>query len=158
MIMFIRKFIFLAGLTLCFAVAGHTQTVTSTRDGLWTDPSVWDMGQVPTLATASEIVIDHAVTIPPASFITIRNAVVNNSLTVATGAICDLVPDGLPAKKDLQVFGVLILEDGSTLNGTAVTNTSFESGARYIHRQGPLAFIPYAIWHSNSTFEIAGFR
>ena len=116
----IRKFVFLAGLTLCCAVSGHTQTVTSIRDGLWTDPSVWDTGQVPTLATASETVINHAVILPTASAVTIRNAVVNNSLTVETGAVVDLVPDALPAKRDLQVFGTLMMQDGCTFNGTSV--------------------------------------
>src|SRR5688572_22905117 len=153
-----KKIGFLAGLTLCFAVIGHTQTVTSIRDGLWTDPSVWDTGQVPTLATASETVINHAVILPTASAVTIRNAVVNNSLTVETGAVVDLVPDALPAKRDLQVFGTLTIQDGSTFSGTSVSNTSFESGARYIHLQGPLGFIPYATWDINSTIEIGGFK
>jgi hypothetical protein len=153
-----RKLLFLAGLTLCCAVIGYTQTVTSIRDGLWTDPSVWDAGQVPTLATASETVINHAVIIPTASVITIQNAVVNNSLTLATGSIVDLIPDGLPAKRDLQVVGTLTIQDGAVLNGTSIANTSFESGARYIHLQGPLGYIPYATWNSNSTFEIAGFK
>ena len=153
-----KKIGFLAGLSLCFAVIGHTQTVTSIRDGLWTDPSIWDTGQVPTLATASETVINHAVILPTASVLTIQNAVVNNSLTVETGVVVDLVPDAFPAKKDLQVFGTLVLQDGSTFNGTTVSNVSFESGARYVHLQGPLGFIPYATWDANSIFEIAGFK
>ena len=158
MYMLIRKLGFLAGLTLCIAVTGHSQTVTSIRDGFWSDPSVWDTGQVPTLATASETVINHAVIIPTASVNAIRNVVVNNSLTVETGAIVDLMPDALPEKNDLQVLGTLVLHDGSTFNGTSVSNTSFESGARYVHLQGPLGFIPYATWDANSTFEIAGFK
>src|SRR5690606_18698576 len=31
-------------------------------------------------------------------------------------------------------------------------------GSKYVHKQGPLGFIPYATWHEQSTFEIAGFR
>ena len=131
-----KKLTFLAGLTLCCAVIGHTQTVTSIRDGLWTDPSVWDTGQVPTLATASETVINHAVILPTASVISLRNAVVNNSLTIETGAVADLIPDALPAKWDLQVFGTLVLQDGSTFNGTLVSNT-------------PL-LVPHLMWKEGS--------
>ena len=72
--------------------------------------------------------------------------------------VVDLIPDALIEKWDLQIFGTLTMQDGAVLNGTSIANTSFESGARYVHLQGPLGFIPYATWNSNSTFEIAGFK
>ena len=158
MFLLIKKLNFLVGLTLCVIVNGYTQTVTSTKNGIWTDPSLWDGGQVPTLANATEIVINHDVTVPDGSIISIRNVIVNGMLTVGAGAVVDLIPDALIEKWDLQIFGTLTMQDGAVLNGTSIANTSFESGARYIHLQGPLGFIPYATWNSNSTFEIAGFK
>ena len=154
----IRKINFLVGLTLCVIVNGFAQTVTSTKNGIWTDPSLWDGGQVPTLANATEIVINHDVAVPDGSIISIRNVVLNGMLTLGPGTVVDLIPDGLIEKWDFQIFGRLTMQDGAVLNGTSIANTSFESGARYIHLQGPLGFIPYATWNSNSTFEIAGFR
>ena len=158
MFLLIKKLTFLVGLTLCVIVNGYTQIVTSTKNGIWTDPSLWDGGQVPTLANATEIVINHDVTIGDGSIISIRNVIVNGTLTVGAGAVVDLIPDALIEKWDLQIFGTLTLQDGAVLNGTSMANTSFESGARYLHLQGPLGFIPYATWNSNSTFEIAGFK
>lgn len=154
----IRKVSFLVGLTLCVIVSGHSQVVTSTRDGLWTDPTLWDGGFVPTVENASQTVIDHDVTIPDSTALAIGITTINSRLTVGTGAVVNLMDDGVPGNWDLQVFGVLVLNDGATLNGTSLSNTSFESGARYIHLQGPLGFIPYATWNYNATFEIAGFR
>jgi hypothetical protein len=153
-----KKMCFLVGLALCAIINSYSQIVTSTRNGLWTDPTVWDSGQVPTPFNATETIVDHEIAIPDLTTVSIINVVVNSRLTVNSGAIVDLVADALADKRDLQVFGVLVLEDGATLNGTSISNTAFESGARYIHLQGPLGFIPYGTWNPNSTFEIAGFR
>lgn len=154
----IKKVCFLVGLTLCVVAESCCQVVTSTRNGLWTDPLVWDSGQVPTLENATETIINHEIVIPGAIAVSIRNVVLNGRLTVEQGTVVDLVADALLDKKDLQVLGVLVLSDGAVLNGTSISNTSFESGARYIHLQGPLGFIPYAVWDANSTIEIAGFK
>jgi hypothetical protein len=154
----IKKVFFLVGLTLCVISNLHSQVVTSTRNGLWTDAATWDGGLVPTSANASEIIVNHDVIVPKSSAISILNTVVNGTLTIEPRANVTLEADALTQKFDLQVFGTLVLLDSVTLNGTSVTNTSFESGSRYIHRQGPLGFIPYATWDRNSTFEIAGFR
>ena len=154
----IRKASFLVGLALCVSVCAKSQVVTSTKNGLWNDPTVWDSGQVPTMENATETVVNHEVLITDSTSISVQNVVVNDRLTVGVGAVVDIFPDALPEKKDLLVLGVLVMNDGATLNGTTVSNTSFESGSRYIHLQGPLGFIPYATWDTNSTFEIAGFR
>lgn len=158
MIIIIRKVTFLVGLTLCVIVLARGQVVTSVRDGLWNDPTTWDSGLVPDVASAIETVVNHNVLIPDLASIAIRNVVVAGSLTVGVGAVVDIQPDAMPERKDLQVFGSLVMSDGATLNGSSASNTSFESGARYIHLQGPLGFIPYATWDPNSIFEISGFR
>src|SRR5687767_8715238 len=145
----IKKICFLVGLAWCAIINSYSQIVTSTRNGLWTDPSVWDSGQVPTSANATGTIVNHEIAIPGLT-VSIVNVVVNGRLTLNPGAVVTLVPDALTDKADLQVFGVLVLEDGSTLNGTSVSNTAFESGARHIHLQGPLGFIPYATWNPNS--------
>ena len=154
----IRKVTFLVGLTLCVFVWARGQVVTSAKDGLWNDPTTWDSGLVPDVANATGTVVNHDVLIQDLETITIHNVIVNGSLTVGVGAVVDIQPDAIPESNDLQVFGSLVMSDGATLNGSAASNTSFESGARYIHLQGPLGFIPYATWHPNSTFEIGGFR
>ncbi len=154
----IRKVFFPVGLTLCVISNLHSQVVTSTGNGLWTNPATWSGGVVPTSANATEIIINHDVSIPELSVLSIRNVVVNGILTIESHANVTLEPDALTQKYDLQVLGTLVLLDSVTLSGTSVTNTSFESGSRYIHRQGPLGFIPYATWDKNSTFEIAGFK
>ncbi|WP_276373555.1 T9SS type A sorting domain-containing protein [Chryseolinea sp. H1M3-3] len=157
MYLIIKKVCFLVGLTLWVIVNSYGQIVTSIKHGLWTDPTVWDSNLVPTVVNSTETVVNHEVMIPAGSTISLQNVVVNGRLTVGTGSVADLVADALPEKKDLQVFGVLVQQDGATLNGTTVSNTIFESGSRYIHLQGPLGFIPYATWDPNSTFEIGGF-
>src|SRR5687768_13962552 len=133
----IKKVFFLVGLTLCVISNLHSQVVTSTGNGLWTDAATWDGGLVPTSANASEIIVDHDVIVPRSSVISILNTVVNGTLTVEPRANVTLEADALTQKFDLQVFGTLVLLDSVTLSGTSVTNTSFESGSRYIHRQGP---------------------
>src|SRR5688572_21808361 len=154
----IRKIYFLVVVVLCSVTKGYNQIVTSIGNGLWTDPTIWDSGQVPTPLNATSTIVNHELEIPGAASVSVQNVTVYGRLTVSSAAIVDVIADGLPDKWDLQVFGNLVMNDGATLNGTSLLNTSFESGARYIHFQGPLGFIPYATWHSNSTFEIAGFR
>jgi len=154
----IRKFCLLVVLTLCTIGNNYCQIVTSIKNGIWTDPTVWDGNQVPTPANATQTIVNHDVEIPAASALSIQNIILNGRVTIGGGAVVSLVPDGLTDKRDLQVFGTLILQDGATLNGTSTSNVSFESGARYVHMQGPLGFIPYATWNANSTFEIAGFK
>src|SRR5688572_32937822 len=106
----IKKFIFLVGLTLCVIVNGYSQVVISTKSGMWTDPSVWDGGLVPSLVNATEIIINHEITIPNASMISIRNVIVNGTLMIESGAILDLIADGMTEKCELQYFGVLSLK------------------------------------------------
>ncbi len=142
---------------MCVIVRGHSQIVTSARNGLWNDPSTWIGGQVPTLGNATETIVNHDVVIPRSSAVSIQNTIVNGGLLIESKAIVDLVADA-STEWNLQVFGILTLQDSATLNGTSISTTNFESGSRYIHLQGPLGFIPYATWDKNSTFEIAGFR
>lgn len=143
---------------MCVIVNVCSQVVTSTGDGLWTDPNIWDTGVVPTTGNAVETVVDHDVMIPGSASVSISNLRIDGSLTVETSATVDIVTDVLTDQWDLQVFGTLVVQDAATLNGTSASNTSFEAGSRYIHLQGPMGFIPYATWSSNSTFEIAGFK
>ena len=156
MFLIIKKVFFLVGLTL-YVIYANCQIVISTRNGVWTDPTTWLGGVVPTSVNATQIIIDHEVELPPVS-VSVFRLVVNNKLTLKTASTLNILADALTDVPDLQVFGTLVCEDGSVLNGTSLLNTSFESGAMYVHQQGPLGFIPYATWDGNSTFEIAGFK
>src|SRR5688572_7418493 len=155
---FIGRVILLWGMILCLSIKVFCQTVTSVRDGLWTDPTVWSGGVVPTSANATETIVDHQLIVPTGSSISMINVKINGSLTVENGATINLISDAFPALWDFHVAGVFTMQDGATMNGTFTTNTFFDTGSRYVHLQGPLGFIPYATWHINSTFEIVGFR
>ena len=156
--LFGRKTSLAVVLMLYAIISAHCQTVSTTKNGLWTDPTLWDGGNVPSLDNATEIIVDHDVEISAGSNINMRNVIVRGRLTIFGGATVTVVSDALVEKRDLQVFGTLVLHDGGVLHGTSNSNVSFESGARYVHLQGPLGFIPYAAWDINSTFEIAGFK
>lgn len=151
---FIREAGFLVGLTLCVSWNVCGQVVTSVKDGIWNDPSVWSSGEVPAAGNVNETIVDHEVVIPTSASVEIDYLVVNGSLTIAEAGTMNIVAGA----SSLLVNGVLIIEDGGVLNGTSASNTFFASGSKYLHRQGPLGFIPYATWHEQSIFEIAGFR
>ncbi len=157
MLLIIRKVIFLVGLTL-YIICAHSQIVTSTRNGVWADPSVWTGGTVPTSVNATQIIIDHEVEIPGALTVSVFRLVVNNKLTLKSSATLNILPDGFTDIPDLQIHGTLLSEDSATLNGTAASNTRFEPGSFYIHQQGPLGFIPFATWDRDATFIINGFK
>lgn len=141
-----------------YVILANSQIVISTRNGVWTDPTTWSGGIVPTSVNATQIIIDHEVEVPGAYSVSVFRLVVNNKLTLKTSATLNILADGLTAVPDLQINGTLVCEDNSVLNGTSIGNTSFESGSVYIHQQGPLGFIPYATWNANSTFLISGFK
>jgi hypothetical protein len=156
MLLIAKKVFFLVGLTL-YIISAHSQTVTSTRNGVWSDPAIWSSGIVPTSVNATGVVIEHEVELPSLYVVSVSNLFINNKLTLKTSSQLDILPDALPAP-DLSIAGTLVKEEGSILDGTSSANTTFASGSTYIHQQGPLGFIPYATWHSASTFIINGFR
>jgi len=156
MLIIFKKASFLVGLTL-FVIDAHSQIVTSTRDGVWSDPTTWSGGVIPTSMNAAQVVIDHAVEFPPSFSVSVFHLVIHNSLTLHAGDTLEILEDTFPGEPDMQVSGTLVMEDSAFLMGTSPLNAVFESGANYLHHQGPLGFIPYAAWDASSTFTIAGF-
>ena len=132
--------------------AAHGAAVVSIRSGYWDEPSTWDSGSVPD--GSSDIVIHHEVVLRSPSRVTVRQMLVAGHLILGSGASLGLSAD---PGVTLQITGILECADGSELTGTTATNTLFASGARYIHRQGPLGFIPIATWDIQSTLQISGF-
>jgi len=157
MLLIIKKVFFLVGLTL-YVISANSQIVSSTRNGVWTDPAIWSGGFVPTSANATQIIIDHEVELPDLVNVSVLNLVINNKLSLKAGSLLNLLSDALPDTPDMLISGMLVCEDNAVLNGTSTVNTSFVSGSVYLHQQGPLGFIPYATWHNNSTFIINGFK
>jgi hypothetical protein len=157
MLLIIKKAIFLVGLTL-YITSAHSQTVTSTRNGVWNDPSIWSGGFVPTSVNATGIVIDHEVELPSMFVVSAYYLIVNGKLTLKGSCQLTILTDTQPLIPDLTTSGTLVKEEGAVLNGTSTTNTAFTAGSVYIHQQGPLGFIPYATWDKSSTFIINGFR
>lgn len=153
----IRKFIFLAVLTLCHCPFARCQSVTSARDGLWNDPSTWTGGIVPTSATALQVIIDHSVILEDYSLISIPRITLNKSLTLGAHSNLHISGDGDLSTADLQVYGALVSMDSAVIDGTTASNAHFERGSVYVHRQGPAGYIPIASWDPNSTFQISGF-
>ncbi|HMG88853.1 MAG TPA: hypothetical protein VK589_02300, partial [Chryseolinea sp.] len=156
MLLIIKKVVFLVGLTL-YITSAHSQTVTSTRNGVWNDPTTWSSGIVPTSANATGVVIDHEVELPTLYVVSVVNLIINNKLTLRGSSQLNILPDVLP-DSDLSVLGILVKEEGASLNGTSMANATFASGSVYIHQQGPLGFIPFATWDKASTFIINGFK
>ncbi len=150
MLLIFRKVSFLVGLTL-YVICAHSQTVTSTRNGVWSDVSTWEGGVIPSSENATQIIIDHEVELPEPFAVSVVELVVNNKLTLKTGSSLEILTA-------LRVVGTLVNEEGTTLTGTNSSNTVFDAGSLYVHQQGPMGTIPYATWHRTSTFEIAGFK
>ena len=139
------------GLTLFFVpVLG--QTVTSVRDGYWDDPATWYGGVAPD--PSSPIIVSHRVNIRSPFHATTSDVSITGRLLLEPGATLELAGTGVSR---MDVTGVLECANGSLLVGTTASNTRFESGSRYVHRQGPLGFIPVASWHDESTLQISGF-
>jgi hypothetical protein len=84
MFLIIKKVCFLVGLTL-YVINANCQIVISTRNGVWTDPTTWLGGAVPTSVNATQIIIDHEVELPPVS-VSVFRLVVNNKLTLKTAS------------------------------------------------------------------------
>lgn len=151
-----REIFFLTVVTLLGIGCAYSQTVTSVRDGAWNDPLTWDNGEVPGTVNSTRIVVDHEVFVEPGDF-SVRRLDINGTLLIKSTAVLSILGDDDTTKPDLQVNGVLEMEDSSTLNGTSVSNTVFAAGSQYNHRQGPSGFIPYGTWNAASTMYISGF-
>ncbi len=141
-----------------FIISAYSQVITTATNGAWDNPTIWSGGVVPSSANATQIRIDHDVTLPAGYSVSVFGLIINNNLTLITGSTLTILEDAAPAVPDLLVTGTLIAEDGAVLVGTTTANTFFASGSVYIHRQGPLGFVPLATWHNNATFSIAGFK
>ena len=157
MLLIIKKVLFLVGLTL-YIISAHSQTVTSTRNGVWNDPTVWSGGFVPTSVNATGIVIDHEVELPVMFVVSVYYVIVNGKLTLKGSSQLTILPDAQSLIRDLTISGTLVIEEGAVLSGTSITNTTFTAGSVYLHQQGPLGFIPYGAWDPASTFIINGFK
>lgn len=152
--MFGKKAFFLAGITLWGSACAYSQTVISVQDGGWNDPSTWSGGSIP--HDNDIVILDHIIYIDPGE-VSCAAITVHGRLTLDSGATFNIVGDSDSAQPDLLVTGILVSEDGSSLNGTTALNARFESGSTYVHKQGPLGFVPMAAWSPASTFQISGF-
>jgi hypothetical protein len=156
MLLIFKKVSFLVGLTL-LVIDAHSQIVSSTRNGDWNDAATWTGGIIPSSVNATQVVVNHAVVVSAPSTIAVHRLVVHDQLTLKVGSALQILPDDQTELPDLLVVGTLLCEDSTSLTGTTTGNTRFEAGARYVHLQGPLGFVPLATWDANSTFVIGGF-
>ncbi|MGC3944270.1 MAG: hypothetical protein QM762_07100 [Chryseolinea sp.] len=135
-----------------FIARAYGQSVISLRDGYWDDPTIWSTGSVPDVF--SDVTINHHINLRAPLPAKISGVLVAGHLILESGATLEL---NNPATSRMRVAGVLECAEGSLLVGATASNTRFEPASRYIHRQGPLGFIPMATWDVASTFQISGF-
>ncbi|MEJ7646938.1 MAG: T9SS type A sorting domain-containing protein [Chryseolinea sp.] len=149
----VRKYGLVLALKYCLTLISYSQTVSSISNGDWNDHATWGGGVVPNVKNASTIRIDHEVTLTGPMTIDVPDVIVNGRLTLRSGAVINL---NSPSYQ-FRVAGTLENHDSTRLTSTSSANLLFDSGSQYIHKQGPLGFIPYATWNPNSTFQISGF-
>ncbi|MEJ1238227.1 hypothetical protein WBG78_08870 [Chryseolinea sp. T2] len=153
MILRLAKALLMATVLLS-AVCAHGDTVISLKNGYWDDPSVWDAGVAP--GAASAVVINHQVSIRSLSSVEVQAISVAGHLVLEGGALLGLSGADNDTFR-FMVTGVVECAEGSSLQGVYASNALFDEGSRYVHRQGPLGFIPIATWRVSSTFQISGF-
>ena len=117
MLPIIRKISLSVVLTF-FVLSANSQLVTSIANGVWNDPAIWSGGVIPTSVTATQIIVDHEVVLPAAYSVSTFNLILNNRLTLSSGASLTILEDVLTSVPDLLVTGTLTGEDGAALNGT----------------------------------------
>lgn len=137
---------------MLFQLDAHSYYVTTVADGSWNDAAIWSTGAIPD--EAAEIVLAHSVRIPSGTSITILSLSVAGHLILDPGASMYLLAG---SGFVLDITGILECADNSTIEGTTTANTIFRAGSRYVHRQGPSGFIPFATWHEESTLQVSGF-
>lgn len=159
--MFCRKALFLAGLTLCVSISSFGQIVTSAKDGLWSDPSTWEGGIIPSMFSATSVIVRHEVILD--SRVEVSSVTVQSSLMLSSSGFLELQPpEG--GTGHLTIDGGILIVDG-TLKGnddiafaSTATSCFFRAGSTFHFNGGPKAVIPIATWDRGSTLLITGFR
>lgn len=160
--MICRKAFFLAGLTLCVGLCSFSQTVTSARNGSWSDPSTWDANIVPDSANATVIRILHDVYLDAVEMHS-YSLEIRGRLHIRSDALLQVnSADGINGFMEvnggrLDVDGGLAGRDGVNFL-TSSSNTFFSATGRFHFRGGPKSFIPMASWDAGSSLIIEGFR
>jgi len=142
----------------CAVVNAQSFTVQS---GNWSSPSTWSDGIIPN-SSSDVVTINHIVTIPTDTALSIDQVIVNDTLIIETGATVTLV-NGTSADIQiiaggLSVFGKIICLDSATISGSTSVNSFFRAGSTYEHRYSTVVGEPpLATWHTTSTLEITGY-
>jgi hypothetical protein len=158
--MICRKALFLAGLTLCVIHFGFSQTVISANNGSWNHPMTWSGGVIPTLSNATNVIVQHDVTI--STNVESHSLSVEGSLQILVGASLTIIPpDGqmssVSVGGQVDVFGAMVGGDSITYSSSSAS-MHFRDGSMFHFTGGPKANIPLAQWYPMSTLLVTGFK
>jgi hypothetical protein len=160
----------LFSLCLCFGNRGYAQFV-SVADGNWNIGATWgnpgnDIAGSGFPSTGQTADVSHNVTIPTGFSATITDITIQPavSLTISsTGSlnlngILTILDDGLGGGGFLDIFGVLIANQGSSFVGDATNTATVYSAGRYQHNYTTSAGnLLQATWSSGSICEVIGY-
>jgi len=147
------------GIIFSYAIV-NAQSFT-VQPGNWSSPSTWSDGIIPN-SSSGIVTINHIVTIPADTTLSIDQVILNDTLIIGSGATVTLANG---ASADIQViagglsvFGKIICLDGATISGSTSINSFFHAGSTYEHRYSTVVGEPpLASWHTTSTLEITGY-
>jgi hypothetical protein len=154
--------------------SSYGQTFTSTKDGVWDDPTVWSLGSVPNNGNSTRININHKITVTAAAFpvggdLIIDQTTIGNTaaadliidagagVILSNGAGIDLTFSGASGKVD--VSGRFAANTGTTFTvGYSATQFNFLAGSTYEHKAAsPSTALPTATYDATSTVLIDGY-
>lgn len=154
------------------------QTVTSTKDGDWDDPTVWSWSAspqlYPTSSNSTRINVNHKITVKSTSF-PVGGDLIIDQTTIANSAAADLIINagagvilnngtgtdltftGTAGKID--VSGQFAANTGTTFSaGYTASQFNFLAGSTYEHKAAsPNTGLPVATYTSTSTVLIDGY-
>lgn len=169
-------FISLIALMVQTTVVG--QTVTSTKDGNWDDPTVWSWSaspqSYPTSSNSTRINVNHKITVSSTAF-PVGGDLIIDQTTIANSAAADLIINsgagvilsngtgtdltftGTSGKID--VSGQFAANTGTTFSaGYTAAQFNFLAGSTYEHKAvSPNTALPVASYNATSTVLIDGY-
>lgn len=155
------------------------QTVTSTKDGNWDDPTVWSWSaspqSFPTNSNSTRINVNHKITVTASAFPVGGGDLTIDQTTIANSAAADLIIDAgagvilnngtgtditfSGAAGKIDVSGQFAANTGATFSaGYTASQFNFLSGSTYEHKAAsPNTALPVATYSSTSTVLIDGY-
>ncbi len=149
-------------------VVGWSQAIVSTSEGgPWDQTSTWVGGVVPVFNNSSSISIVGPVNVSSTVYNSVTPLVIDQT-TINTGGILTVDADAqvnvenaaidlvIAGTGQLQVDGTLVQLPAATFTGTSASNTFFNAGSTYEHRNTTFGILLTASWNGASTILVTG--